>query len=187
MPGVEPLVAAAHELRPEKVSEFIEAVLVEWGRLEHDENDEDSHASEWEGADLLLPVDKAYEFGYVTAEERRQAMADARALTVSLPDGPFAGEPTVPDPVLTADARFRLLITRRRTRRTAKPMWVWPGGSVAAEAEKIPDEVIEWLAQWAYRIAQRQLQHTMEQAWHAGFDHHPKAFWRPGYLPDDPM
>lgn len=184
VPGVEPLVAVARELRPDKVVEFIESILVEWGTRENDEEPDE----ERDTPTLLLPVDKAFEFGYVTAEERRHAMADARAHTKDLPHWPYTGERTVQDAVPTADTRFRLLVTRRRKRRTAKPMWLWPGSSVAAEiGTNTSAKVIGWLATNAHRMAQRELHRAMEQAWHDGFDHHPNAFWHPNALPDTPM
>jgi hypothetical protein len=240
VPGVEPLVAIARELRPEQLINFIEAVLVEWGTgqdcdeesdleeespgpvlpvdaefepMTHEEEEEfwasffgmekepdpeedplgslplvdpefdpsrrrEGRALRGSAPHLLVPVDQAFKFGFVTAEERRVVMSDARAHTMSLPKGLFAYRPTVPHPVSTDDPRFLLLLTRRRTGQTAKPMWVWPGRSVAAEiGTDTSAEVIGWLITWANWMATRVLQHSMEQAWHAGFDHHPASYW----------
>jgi hypothetical protein len=135
-------------------------------------------SARWSAPGLLLPVDEAFKFGYITAEERRITMADARALTVDLPNGLHLNDPKVPSAVSADDPRFRLLLTRRRTKQTAKPMWVWPGRSVAAEigVNTSPD-VIGWLATWAYWTARRYLQGSMELVWHAAFDRHPASYW----------
>lgn len=248
VPGVEPLVAIASGLRPERVIDFVEAILVEWGTfgggdeeldlegeppspvpsaddefdvLAYVEDDEfwaffdvgkepdseegspgprppvdaeveailrrEDSAPWWSAPNLLMPVDKAFEFGFVTAEERRSAMADARAHTVDLPNGLYAHDRKVPPPVTTNDPRFRLLLTRRRTGQTAKPMWVWPGRSIAAEiGTDTSAEVISWLATWAYWTARRELQSSMEQGWHAGFDHHPASYWHLVHQPSEP-
>jgi hypothetical protein len=240
VPGVEPLVAIARELRPEQIINFIEAVLVAWGTGEdcdeesepeeelpgpvlpgdaefqamtHEEEEEfwasffdegrepdlevdppgslplvdpefdtllrrEEPAPRGSAPPLLVPVDQAFKFGFVTAEERRTAMADARAYTIGMPHRLFTYRPKVPHPVSTDDPRFRLLLTRRRTGQSAKPMWVWPGRSVAAEiGTDTSAQVISWLATWANWMAKRTLQRSMEQAWHAGFDHHPASYW----------
>jgi hypothetical protein len=141
--------------------------------------DQDDAGARKRTPDLLVPVDQAFKYGFVTAEERRLVMADARAYTMNLPNGLFAPPPRkVPAPVSANDPRFRLLVTQRRTKQTAKPMWVWPGRSVVAEiGTDTPSEVIDWLATWAHWTAKRELQRSMEQAWHAGFDHHPASHW----------
>ncbi len=56
------------------MSAFVEAVLVDW-------NDPDESDSELRVA-LDLPADKAYQFGLITATQRTEAMARARADTV---------------------------------------------------------------------------------------------------------
>lgn len=210
VPGVEPLVAIARRLQPNRVIDFVEAVLVEWGIFAGDDDELDSEgdppsaltpvddefevnlrredsAPRWSAPKLLVPVDQAFEFGFVTAEERRIAMADARAHTLDLPDGPYAHDHKVPPPMSTNDPRFWLLLTRRRTRQIAKPMWVWPGRSIAAEVgTDTSADVIGWLATWAQWTARRELQSSMEQAWHAGFDHHPASYWHQVHLPSEP-
>lgn len=73
VPGIEPLLAAAERLRPDQISGFIEAVLVDWsGEQDHPDFP----------VRLNLPAHKAFDLGFIDADERRLAMAEARAATL---------------------------------------------------------------------------------------------------------
>ncbi len=201
VPGIEPLAATAGTLPPQDIGEFLEAILIEWGTpptdarhdvlFDGDDGEDPYDASieaEQETPQLWLPVDKAFEFGFVDADQRRIAMAAAHQHTQSLPHWRRTSEPVVAKPEITLDPEFQLLVTRRRTGRTAKPMWRWPRSSVVREvvAGTSPD-VVGWLADRALWTARRTLHGVMEQTWHDGFDHHPLTFWRPGAIPDDDL
>jgi hypothetical protein len=184
IPGLEPLVAIAQNLRATTITEFVEALLIEWGAYGDTPDEADSSRA---SPNLLLPVDRAFDFGYVTADERRNAMADARAhMTEVLPNDPFTDDHIVQKAIFTLNPRFQLLVTRSRKRRAVKPMWVWPGGSIAAEiGTSTSPEAIGWLATCAHWMAKRELQHAMQQAWHDGFDHRPASHWHPNAGPSD--
>lgn len=199
VPGVEPLAAVARTLRPHDLTEFVEAILIEWGTQPYDTEDGvwlDEHddvdpydamvEAELQTPQLWLPVDQAFEFGFIDAEQRRTAKAAAREHNRTLPRYKTDDEPVVAAPVPTLDPDFRLFVTRRRTGRTAKAMWQWPRGSVAQEVfAGTSPAIIEWLADRALWMARLTVHAAMEQAWHDGFDHYPLTFWRPGALPDD--
>ena len=76
MPGIEPVISTAQGLRPDQVVGFIEAVLLDWSW-----SDEEFPDGEFPG-ELRLPVDKARDFGFITAEEEQQARVNARAQTL---------------------------------------------------------------------------------------------------------
>ncbi|MGW7200400.1 hypothetical protein [Streptomyces chryseus] len=67
VPGIEPLVAAAAKLRPEQISNYIEAVLIDWS---HEFEDEPTVRIA-----LELPVGQARQFGFLTAKEQHASMA----------------------------------------------------------------------------------------------------------------
>ncbi|OLZ51627.1 hypothetical protein BS329_15280 [Amycolatopsis coloradensis] len=195
VPGIEPLAAHTRTLRPEEILEFVEAVLIEWGTSVMD----DASSVEVDGgipydaeADsptpyLWLPVDKAFDFGFIDAEQRCAAMAAAYEQAPH--HTRTTGEPIVSQPSPGPDPDFTVLVTRRRTSRKAKPMWRWPRGSVAQEifAGTSP-EIVAWLAEQSLWTARRMTHGATEAAWHDGFDHFPRSFWRPGDLPDaEPM
>ncbi|WP_157376266.1 hypothetical protein [Amycolatopsis keratiniphila] len=197
VPGVEPLTALARTLRPEKVLEFIEAILVEWGTSVTDAmgasiglDDDGSGASSELVAEfdfptpyLWLPVDKAFDFGFIDAGQRRAAMDAAYEQAPHRTRS--AGERIVSEPGPGPDPDFTVLITRRRKSRKAKPMWRWPRGSVAEEVfAGTSPEVVGWLAERSLWMARRTVHGAMEAAWHDGFDHYATSFWRPGGLAD---
>lgn len=207
VPGFEPVAAVARTLQPREIVELIEAILIEWGThptdigtdtdihtradISHDEDEGDDPYDALVEADhetpyLWLPVDKAFKFGFIDAEQRSTAMSAARAYSRTLSRWRDNEEPVVAKPETTLDPEFRLLVTRRRDSRTAKPMWRWQRASVAREVfAGTSPAVIGWLAERALWMARRTVHGTMEQAWHDGFDHHPDAYWRPAGLRDD--
>ncbi|KOV84711.1 hypothetical protein [Nocardia sp. NRRL S-836] len=203
VPGFEPVAAVARTLQPSEIVELIEAVLIEWGThptgtgtdagiwRDEDEGPDPYDAqvdAEHETPNLWLPVDKAFEFGFIDAEQRSTAMSAARAYTRKLTHWRDNVDPVVAKPEATLDPQFRLFVTRRRDSRTAKPMWLWPRASVAREVfAGTSSTVIGWLSERALWMARWTVHGTMEQAWHDGFDHYSKAFWRPEGLPDDPF
>ncbi|MEW2436008.1 hypothetical protein AB0952_17915 [Streptomyces caniferus] len=177
VPGFEPVAAAAAGLRPDKVTGFIEAVLIDW-----------SHTFAEEPllrTVLDLPADRARRFGLITAEEQHRAMAEARAMTLKTMDDfiAWAAEDGASEFDLhkLKDARGNARAFHRLTRtypRHARPKfrvpwatWAWPGGSVAAElAAGTPPDLVRWLATAAHSGSSLILERAMEQAWHRAFD-----------------
>jgi hypothetical protein len=177
VPGIEPVLPAAAGLRPDQVSGFIEAVLVDWS-AEHED-------SEFR---LRLPVDKAFGFGFIDADERRDAMAQARATTLqamtSIIDELPEHERRHRGALVRAwgsDRLFGRVAHRLGIRfRVAKATWDWPGRSVADEIlAGTPADAAQWLAYWAHKTCTRILQQSMEQAWHVAFDNRPAVYWLP--------
>ncbi|MFD6067267.1 hypothetical protein [Amycolatopsis lurida] len=201
VPGVEPLAALARTLRPQEVLEFVEAILIEWGTSVTDAvdasiglDDDGSGASselvvefDFPTPYLWLPVDKAFDFGFIDAGQRRAAMAAAYEQAPHRTRS--AGERIVSEPGPGPDRDFTVLITRRRKSRKSKPVWRWPRGSVAEEVfAGTSPEIVSWLADRSLWMARRTVFGAMEQAWHDGFDHYAASFWRPGGLADtDPV
>lgn len=176
VPGIEPVLAAAAGLRPDQVSGFIEAVLVDWN-------------GEYEDpvfpVRLYLPVDRAFGFGFIDADERRDAMARARAATLKAMTDIISRRPESQHAELEramGDARlFGRMVDRVGIKfRVTKATWTWPGRSVVDEilAGTCADAV-QWLAGWAHKTCTRMLQQSMEQAWHDAFDHRPDVYWLP--------
>jgi hypothetical protein len=180
VPGIEPVIAAAGRLRPEQISGFIEAVLLDWG------NDDPDHR-ELVGQ-LHVPVHEAFGFGFIDANERRRAMAEAREATLQgmtdiidrLPEHERHHRAELE--AAMGDAR---LFTRLAARfgikfSIVKATWVWPLRSVTDEVlVGTRADAVEWLARWVHKACARILQESMEQAWHDAFDHHPATYWRP--------
>ncbi|WP_158997442.1 hypothetical protein [Streptomyces aureus] len=177
VPGFESVAAAAAGLRPDKVTGFIEAVLIDW-----------SHTfAEEPGVRTVLdlPADRARRFGLITAEEQHRAMAEARAMTLRTMDDfiAWAAEEGASEFDLhrLKEARGSARAFHRLTRtypRHARPKfrvawatWAWPGGSVAAElAAGTPPDLVRWLAAAAHSASSLILERAMEQAWHHAFD-----------------
>ncbi|WP_399437353.1 hypothetical protein [Streptomyces sp. WAC07149] len=177
VPGFEPVVAAAAGLGLEKVLGFIEAVLIEW-----------NHVFDEEPTLLLaldLPVDQAHQFGFITAEERKEAMVEARAATLKAMDGFIArleeyGEADGDTVQLLRDARSRVGEFRDLARQfgrgtmlrfdAVRASWRWPKGSVVSEAlAGSPPEVVQWLAVQAHRQRALLLELSMQEAWRQAF------------------
>ena len=179
VPDIEPVLAAAAGLRPDQVSGFIEAVLVDWSA---EYEDEDSAFR------LRLPVDKAFGFGFIGADERRHAMAQARATTLQamtsiiseLPDYERHHRANL-ERAWGNDRLFGRVADQLGIKfRGAKATWVWPGRSVVDEIlAGTRADAVQWLARWAHKTCTRMLQQSMEQAWHDAFDHRPAFHWLP--------
>ncbi|GLY63671.1 hypothetical protein Atai01_02900 [Amycolatopsis taiwanensis] len=173
-----PVIAAAQGLRPDQISGFIEAVLLQWLC------DDDEH-HEIVGP-LLVPANTAYDLGVIDAEQRKTAQAEARRQTLLDMDRLIErARNEKPDylPYLV-DARGRDSVFRRiaanagyefaRTRAN----WRWPIRSVADEAlTTLRPDALKWLAGWVYGRHRRMLQMAMEKAWRNAFAHHPVAWW----------
>ncbi|MFC3504145.1 hypothetical protein ACFOOK_24685 [Micromonospora krabiensis] len=176
IPGIEPLLKAADGLRPDLVSGFAEAILIDW-RTDPDAE----HEEEADGPAqfrLLLPADDAMRFGLITEDERQRLLADAR-LATSVAMEQVIESIAEDESDLRAElqraranvARFRRLARTTGVRFTVAPaMWPWPGGSVVGElATCSSGEVLHWLGVWALKARQRALESSMEQAWQQAF------------------
>jgi hypothetical protein len=178
VPGIEPVVAAAGRLRPEQVGAFVEAVLIDWA---HEfEDDVSGRITLW------LPVDRAVEFGLLTVKDQHARMAAARAQTLELMDAVI--EEFRQDDPLDVQRIERLREARGRSRdfgrlarqynarigskfRTVRPVWPWPGGSVAHTLlSGSPPYLVQCLALWAHRNSIRILEDSMQDAWNLAFD-----------------
>lgn len=176
IPRIEPLLKAAEGLRPEQVSGFAEAILIDWrADLDAEREEESDEPAPFR---LLLPADIAMRFGLITEDERQQLLADARLATSVAMDKVIqsVGEDK---PELRAQllrARANVASFRRLARKTgatftvAPTMWPWPGGSVVEElATCTSAEGLHWVAMWALKARQRALESSMEQAWQHAF------------------
>ena len=135
---------------------------------------------------LQLPVDTAFRLGFIGADERRHAMAQARAATLQAMTDIISGLPKrhhrrALERAWGNDRLFGLVSNRLGIRfRVVKATWDWPGRSVADEIlAGIPAEALQWLAYWAHKTCTRILQQSMMQAWHDAFDHRPAIYWLP--------
>ncbi|MCM2416693.1 hypothetical protein [Streptomyces sp. RKAG293] len=179
---MEPVAAAAAALRPEQISAFIEAVLVVWDGPSEEE-------PPMVGFGLDLPVDKARAFGFVTAEEQREARAAARASTLAAMEAVIqAFEDDDPDDedrlrVLReqherGDARAFGRLAQQYDRGigakfvVSRAVWRWPGHTVAATvlAGQDQPDFVQFLATWAFRTTSLSLEQSMQAAWHEAFD-----------------
>ncbi|MFI6006930.1 hypothetical protein ACIA98_42510 [Streptomyces sp. NPDC051366] len=178
VPGAEPLVAAAAGLPPQKVLAFIEAALIEW-----------DHVFEEEPAPYIvldLPVDKAHRFGFITAGQQHDAMAEARAATLTRMDA-FIGHLESNGATHAykleqlREARGNVRAFHRLARSYGRDGWLrfepvhaswrWPKGSVVSEVlAGTPPEVVQWLAGQAYRQSSLLLELSMQHAWRRAFD-----------------
>ncbi|MEU1690053.1 CopG family transcriptional regulator [Streptomyces hirsutus] len=173
VPGAEPLVSAAEGLRPDQVVGFIESVLVDWGA---EYEDSTIHIA------LDLPADKAFDFGFITAEERRQSMAEARASTLKAMDDIIDGLPESQhhlrpqlEQAKSSASQFRGIIKRHRIKFpkfiAVRATWRWPGRSVVdALLAGTRSDLVEWLATRAHKTGTLILEQSMEEAWHQAFD-----------------
>lgn len=178
VPGIEPLVAAAAGLRPEEISSFIEAVLIDWT---HEFEDEPAVRIA-----LDLPVGRAHEFGFLTATEQHETRAEARALTLRRMEAvidAFRDDDESDEDRLDClrEARGNGHEFGRRARQfdrrigakflIARAVWQWPGGSVAdtlLSAHR--GDLVQWLATCAHRSSALALEYSMQDAWHRAFD-----------------
>jgi len=137
---------------------------------------------------LHLPADNAFDFGYIDADERRHAMAEARAATVQamtdiisgLPDD--IGHHSVELEQAVGNVRlFGRLAGRLGIKfAVARATWMWPGRSVVDEIRTgTRADAVQWLAGWAHKACIRVLQQSMEQAWNEAFDRRPAVHWLP--------
>lgn len=127
---------------------------------------------------LLLPADEAFGWGFIGEDERRDAVAQARAATLRemsdiidwSPDDERAElEQARDDPHVFGRAAARLGINFI----VAEAACVWPGRSVVDELlAGRRAGAMRWLAGLAYDACTMQLQQSMERAWHDAFDHH---------------
>ncbi|WP_431676027.1 hypothetical protein [Kitasatospora sp. KL5] len=187
VPGIEPLTAAAAGLRPDRISGFIEAVLVEW-------NHEFAEEPPIRIA-LFLPADKACAFGLITVEEQHEAMAQARAATRRRMDAVIDA---FKDGGLE-EHRLRQLQEARSSGRlfrrlavqfgrqlpgrrpggmyigsdfyVSRAAWQWPGRSMAGELlAGTPGHLVEGLATAAHGQCGLILEQSMQIAWQRAFD-----------------
>lgn len=170
--GIEPLVSAAQVLRPVQVLGFIEAVLINW----NDEDEDDTIRIA-----LDVPVGKAYDLGLITEEERRRAMAGARADTLKAMNDIIADLPEDQqdlryqlEQVNGNAARFGRIAKQSGIKfRVIRRGWRWPGRSVVDELlTGAPADFVECLATCAYRSSSLILERSMQAAWHEAFDRH---------------
>jgi hypothetical protein len=195
--GAVPLVAAARTLKPQDLVSFVESTLIEWGthlaandlldvelgvgNEPGDELDIGLGTSEarlrwaefearYESPQLWLPLDKAFKLGLVDATQRRNAMAAARLDNLARPSKRRSDEPSLVAPIVTGDPRICLFVPRVDNKRQAKPMWRWPGGSVAQTvgAQAHP-ELVRCLAEAALWTRGWTLHRTMHQVWRGAF------------------
>ena len=169
VPGIEPVLAAAAGLRPDQVSGFIEAVLMDWSG----EYEEPAFPVQ-----LHLPAEEAFDFGFIDADERRRTIDQARAEVLQAMTEFISGLPEHErDYRAGQEAELQRAIGDARlfghmaAELGIEATWVWPGRSVAGEilAGRRADAV-QWLARWAHKTCTRMLQQSMEQAWHESFD-----------------
>ena len=179
VPDIEPVLAAAAGLRSDQVSGFIEAMLVDW-------------SGEYEDpafpVQLHLPADKAFDFGFIDADERRHAMAQARAATLEAMTDIISGLPeherhhrdALEQAMGTHACSAAWPIGSGSSSRSSGQRGRWPGRSVVDEIlAGTRADAVQWLAGWAYKTCTRMLQQSMERAWNDAFDHRPAAYWLP--------
>ncbi len=182
VPGIEPILAAAERLRPEHVSGFIEAVLVDWsGEEDHPDFP----------VRLDLPVHDAFDLGFIDADQRRHTMAQAREATLremtdiisALPDHQRHQRARLEQAMGNARLFRRLADELGIEFRVVKATWTWPGRSVVDEIlAGTRAEAVQWLATWAHKTCTRMLQRSMDQAWRHAFEHRPAAYFLPDRL-----
>ena len=172
VPGIEPVLAAAAGLRPDQVSGFIEAVLMDW-------------SGEYEDpafpVQLHLPAEEAFDFGFIAADERQRAIDQARAETLQAMTDFISGLPehqrhyrAEQEAELARAMDDARLFGHMAAELGIKATWVWPGRSVADEIlAGTRADAVQWLARWAYKTCTRLLQQSMEQAWHESFGNRP--------------
>ncbi|MET9378878.1 hypothetical protein ABZX98_32890 [Streptomyces sp. NPDC002992] len=175
-PGITPLANAAKNLRPDQITGFIEAVLVDWDG-DHDESTI--------RIAMDLPVDKARTFGFLAPEEEQHVRAQARARTLQAMDDIIDNLPDAHRHLraqleqakgnarLFARLTHPVRINGRPVRFWAsRATWPWPGRSVVDElqASTRSTDLLEWLATQAYKTSSLVLEQSMEEEWHRAFD-----------------
>ncbi|MFI7643354.1 hypothetical protein [Nonomuraea sp. NPDC049400] len=183
VPGIEPVLRAASKVRADQLVAFIEAILIDWSGEDDPFGIGDEHP-EFDMR-LRLPVDKAHEFGFLDALEKRRAMTDARAATLRSMTDIIKSIPSS-EPGLRRRLEEAYGNTRQfgRIARDARKIWgvrfnftvtqawwYWPGGSVAdaLTAGNRPD-LVECLAGWAFRQSSLILELVMRRAWDDAFN-----------------
>lgn len=179
VPGAEALLAAASGLRPEQITGYIEALLVDWNHEFDAEDEPDLRLA------LDVPVGRAYDFGLISAEERRHAMAEARAATLQdidkltddlAHDGCDEEDLQYLRQTRGSVRQFTLVATRLNSRigsrfRVHKATWRWPGLSVADEfLAGTSADLVRWLATVAHARSSLITEQSMQQAWGHAFD-----------------
>lgn len=183
VPGIGTLTAASRDVRPDRISHFIEALLIQWNQ--HLEGD-----FERVGFVLEFPADKARDFGFITETQLREARAEARCATLRSMDyvidalGDECGYPEaelVPLREARGQVRPFTHLARQYDKRIggrfqqARPHWRWPGSSVLDTLLDGSDpRLVEFLAGWAHRMASRSLELSMQQAWDRAFDRYAR-------------
>lgn len=177
VPGIAPLIRPAAALRSETVASFIEATLIDWNH----EFDEDPSLP----IRLDLPADKAQAFGFITGQQKLDAMAEARRATLKCIDDALDefkdfghDEETLK---LLREVRGSIREFRHRARQFDKRIaakvtqvraaWRWPGPSVAASVlDGTRAEVVECLAGEAHRRSGLLVEYAQHEAWQQAFD-----------------
>ncbi|MFE2728933.1 hypothetical protein, partial [Kitasatospora sp. NPDC059327] len=181
VPGIEPLIRAAADLRPDKVTGFIETSLVDWNH-EFEEGPTLPIA-------LEIPADKAQAFGIITSEERHEVMAQARLATRRRMDDVISDfeDHGFEEEILQllreardSTPRFRGLARQFDKRiaskfTQARATWRWPGRSAAGELlAGAPADLVACLATQAHKHGRLLLEYSMHQAWQDAFDRYAR-------------
>jgi hypothetical protein len=185
VPGAEALFAAAAGLRPQQITRYIEALLIDWNHQFDAEDEPDLRLA------LDIPVGKAYDFGLISAEERRRIMAEARETTLkdmdrlidTLTEAGLEEEDLQELRDARGNARHFPSVTARHDKwigsrfGVRKAMWRWPGLSVADEFRAgTSTDLVRWLATAAYPRSSLIKEQAMQQAASEAFDRYaPRA------------
>jgi len=180
VPGIEPLLASATRLRPEQASGFIEAITVDWSWSRTQDLDPP--------VELRISVHDAFKLGFISAQERQLAMAEAREATLQEMANIISG--LLPHQRGHRDKLVQAMGDAQLFGSIASDLgidfgvvhatWLWPGTSIAEEFLAGADAAaVKWLANWAYSTSVRILQQSMELAWRHAFEHRPADFWLP--------
>jgi hypothetical protein len=181
--GVEPMLAAARGVPPHRVREFIEAMLLGWDR---DDSEDDDVLGQ-----VIVPIDKAEQFGLVDAEQRRLAKAQARATNLELMRRVIASVP--PEQELTRAALTNLMGNARRFAavaqrakldfRPVRATYSWWVHSVAEEVvQGLRADAVEWLAVWVRRQHDLELRTVGFAKWKAAYH----RYWVPPWWSPTP-
>lgn len=175
VPGFEPVAAAARALSAEKVSALVEAVLVDWNS---------PHSDEELRIALEIPADKAYRLGYITAAERTQAMARARAATIRemteiierLDAGRRHLRPQLEEAMRSTREFEQIASSHGLNFVITRASWRWPGRTVADDVAADTDpELLAHLVNDARAAAGLLLEQAMHTAWQIAFDQYRAA------------
>ncbi len=177
LPGIESLTRAAADLRPDTVTGFIEATLVDWN---HEFEDDSSLPIA-----LDLPADTAQAFGFITRAEKLEAMAEARRTTQRHMDDiidEFEDHGLDEERLqLLRKARSNIRELRGLARQFDKRIavkitqgratWRWPGPSVAATLlDGAAADLAKCLATQAHQRSRLLLEYAQHEAWQQAFD-----------------